>query len=77
MKLLVVEDDAKIAGAAAARADRGGLPGRGRPGRPRRLWRAREGTYDLILLDVMLPGRNGYRVCADLRQAATRRRSSC
>jgi DNA-binding response OmpR family regulator len=30
-------------------------------------WRASEGTYDLVLLDIMLPGRNGYRVCADLR----------
>jgi len=33
------------------------------------LWRARERAYDLILLDVLLPGRNGYRVCADLRRA--------
>jgi DNA-binding response OmpR family regulator len=68
MKLLLVEDDAKLA--AALRRGLGaegfsvtvaadGLEG---------LWRAGEGAYDLILLDVMLPGRNGYRVCADLRR---------
>jgi DNA-binding response OmpR family regulator len=33
------------------------------------LWRATEGTFDLVLLDIMLPGRNGYRICADLRAA--------
>jgi DNA-binding response OmpR family regulator len=69
MKLLVVEDDAKIAGALRrgltaegfqVEVAQDGLDG---------LWRAREGSYDLILLDVMLPGRNGYRVCADLRRA--------
>ncbi len=27
-----------------------------------------EGTFDLIILDVMLPGRNGFDVCRDLRQ---------
>ena len=32
-------------------------------------WKASEGAYDLIVLDIMLPGRNGYRVCADLREA--------
>ncbi|AVZ73222.1 DNA-binding response regulator [Streptomyces lunaelactis] len=31
------------------------------------LWRARENPYDAILLDIMLPGLNGYRVCAALR----------
>ena len=70
MKLLVVEDDAKIAGRAAAGPDRGGLlRSRWRQDGLDGLWRAREGSYDLILLDVMLPGRNGYRVCADLRRA--------
>lgn len=69
MKLLVVEDDAKIAGALRRGLTAEGftveVAGDGAEG----LWRAREGGYDLILLDVLLPGRNGYRVCADLRRA--------
>lgn len=31
------------------------------------LWRAREGAYDAIVLDIMLPGMNGYEVCRTLR----------
>jgi DNA-binding response OmpR family regulator len=33
------------------------------------LWRAREQRYDAMVLDIMLPGRNGYQVCAALRDA--------
>ena len=29
--------------------------------------RAREGGFDLILLDVMLPGRDGFSICRNLR----------
>ena len=31
--------------------------------------RARQQTFDLILLDVMLPGRDGFDVCRELRRA--------
>ena len=31
------------------------------------LWRAREGSYDAIVLDILLPGMNGYKVCKTLR----------
>lgn len=31
------------------------------------LWQATENRYDAIVLDIMLPGRNGYQICADLR----------
>ena len=31
------------------------------------LWMAREGSYDVIVLDIMLPKINGYRVCQSLR----------
>jgi two-component system, OmpR family, response regulator len=33
------------------------------------LWRAREGDYDVVVLDIMLPGLNGYQICAELRKA--------
>jgi two-component system alkaline phosphatase synthesis response regulator PhoP len=32
------------------------------------LERADDGSFDLIILDVMLPGKNGFDVCRDLRQ---------
>jgi two-component system, OmpR family, response regulator len=69
MKLLLVEDDAKVATAVsrglraegyAVETASDGIDG---------LWMATQGAYDLIVLDIMLPGRNGYRVCADLRAA--------
>jgi two-component system, OmpR family, response regulator len=31
------------------------------------LWLARENPYDLLVLDIMLPGVNGYRICSRLR----------
>jgi two-component system alkaline phosphatase synthesis response regulator PhoP len=33
------------------------------------LEKAKKGGYDLILLDVMLPGKSGFDVCRDLRQS--------
>jgi two-component system, OmpR family, response regulator len=32
------------------------------------LWMAREQPYDAIVLDIMLPGINGFKVCATLRE---------
>jgi DNA-binding response OmpR family regulator len=34
--------------------------------------RAREATFDLILLDIMLPGKDGFEVCRELRRAGLR-----
>ena len=30
---------------------------------------ASEGSYDVIVLDIMLPGMNGFKVCEHLREA--------
>ena len=67
VKVLIVEDDKKIATAVVrgleAEGFRVATAFDGHDG----LWRAREGAYDLIVLDIMLPGRSGFQVCADLR----------
>jgi DNA-binding response OmpR family regulator len=34
--------------------------------------RAREGGFDLILLDVMLPGKDGFEICRELRRSGMR-----
>jgi two-component system alkaline phosphatase synthesis response regulator PhoP len=41
------------------------------PDGPSGLARALAGDFDLIILDVMLPGKNGFDVCRDLRQNGT------
>ena len=69
MKLLLVEDDKKIATAVKRGLEAEGFTVEvafdGNDG----LWLATESTYDLLVLDIMLPGRNGYKICADLREA--------
>jgi two-component system, OmpR family, response regulator len=69
MKLLVVEDDVKVATVVKRGLEAEGFTVEvsfdGNDG----LWLATEGSYDLIVLDIMLPGRNGYQICADLRAA--------
>ncbi|GAA3968440.1 response regulator transcription factor [Actinomadura viridis] len=67
MRLLIVEDErrlaASLAGGLAAEGFAVEVVHDGREG----LRRALDREYDLIILDIMLPGMNGYRVCAELR----------
>jgi len=67
VKLLLVEDDDKIATAVKRGLEAEGFTVEVASNGPDGLWRATEGGYDLIVLDIMLPGRNGYQICADLR----------
>jgi len=69
VKLLLVEDDRKIAAAVRRGLQAEGFTVEVAHDGIDGLWLATEGSYDLILLDIMLPGRNGYRICADLREA--------
>jgi DNA-binding response OmpR family regulator len=69
VKLLLVEDDAKLAGAVRRGLQAEGFAVEIASDGDEGLWRATEGAFDLIVLDIMLPGRNGFRVCADLRAA--------
>jgi len=69
MRLLIVEDEKRLALSLARGLTAEGyavdVVHDGREG----LHRATDGTYDLLILDIMLPGMNGYRVCAALRAA--------
>jgi DNA-binding response OmpR family regulator len=69
MKVLLIEDDKKI-----ATAVKRGLEGEGfvvdiaftgTDG----LWMATEGVYDALIVDLLLPGKNGFQICAELREA--------
>jgi DNA-binding response OmpR family regulator len=69
MRLLIVEDEKRLAVSLAKGLTAEGyavdVVHDGTDG----LHRASEGSYDLVILDIMLPGMNGYRVCAALRAA--------
>ena len=69
MRILVVDDDAALLRALRRGLEAEGFAvdtaGDGTEGE----WLARENPYDVVVLDVMLPGRDGYDVCARLRDA--------
>lgn len=68
MKILLVEDDQKIAAAVKRGLESEGFAVEVAFDGKHGLWLATEGSYDLIVLDIMLPSRNGYEICADLRE---------
>lgn len=68
MKVLLIEDDKKLATAVKRGLEGDGfgvdVAFDGVDG----LWMATESTYDAIVLDLMLPNKNGFKVCSELRQ---------
>lgn len=67
--MLIVEDDKKIATATRRGLEAEGFNVEVALDGTTGLLMALEGGYDLIILDILLPGRNGYQICADLREA--------
>jgi DNA-binding response OmpR family regulator len=68
MRVLVVEDERPLAGGIKRGLEAEGfavdIAFDGTDG----LERANDGDYDAIVLDIMLPGMNGYKVCSSLRE---------
>jgi two-component system OmpR family response regulator len=67
MRILVVEDERRLAGSLRAGLEAEGFAVDTAYDGQEGLWFARENAYDAILLDIMLPGLNGYKVCEALR----------
>src|ERR1700710_462359 len=68
MRVLVVEDETRMAAGIRRGLEAEGyavdVASNGIDG----LWFAQENTYDVIVLDIMLPGMNGFQLCATLRR---------
>ncbi|MFI6288186.1 response regulator transcription factor [Streptomyces sp. NPDC051018] len=71
MRLLIVEDEKRLALSLAKGLTAEGYAVDVVHDGTEGLHRALEGAYDLVLLDIMLPGMNGYRVCGALRAAGS------
>ncbi|MEU5161732.1 response regulator transcription factor [Streptomyces sp. NPDC020875] len=69
MRLLIVEDERRLALSLARGLTAEGYAVDVVHDGTEGLHRASEGGYDLVILDIMLPGMNGYRVCGALRAA--------
>jgi two-component system, OmpR family, response regulator len=68
MRVLVVEDERRLAAGLRDGLEAEGLAVDVALDGTDGLWLARENSYDAIVLDIMLPGVNGYKICATLRR---------
>src|SRR5438309_3428844 len=69
MKVLLVEDDPKMAAQVRRGLTENGNATDVAVDGEDAFWMARAHAYDAIVLDVMLPGRDGFATCAALREA--------
>ncbi len=69
MRILVVEDEKRLAAGLRSGLEAEGFAVDVALDGTEGYWRATEYAYDAIVLDIMLPGMNGYKVCAALREA--------
>jgi two-component system, OmpR family, alkaline phosphatase synthesis response regulator PhoP len=68
LRILLVEDEPGLSMTISDLLREEGYEVDTAPDGPRGLDKALRGGFDLIILDVMLPGKSGFEVCRDLRQ---------
>jgi DNA-binding response OmpR family regulator len=68
MRILVVEDEKRVAAAVRRGLEAEGFTVDVALDGTEGYWRASEQRYDAVVLDILLPGMNGYKVCEKLRE---------
>jgi two-component system OmpR family response regulator len=68
MRVLVVEDEVRMAALLKRGLEEDGYAVDVAATGPDAIWQATEFTYDIVILDVMLPGADGFEVCRRLRE---------
>lgn len=69
MRVLVVDDEKRLAAALRRGLEAEGFAVDVALDGNEGMWLASEHSYDAIILDIMLPGLNGYQICGQLREA--------
>jgi two-component system copper resistance phosphate regulon response regulator CusR len=72
MRILIIEDDSKVSGAVSAGLSAEGYVTRSAATGEEGFFLANREHYDLILLDLLLPGRSGFEILEALREQGIR-----
>lgn len=67
-EILLVDDDRQLVRSLALVLEEAGYSVRVAPNGEKAMQQVRQKSPDLVLLDVMMPGRNGFDICEDLRE---------
>src|SRR3990170_1967167 len=68
MRVLVVEDEKRLAAGLKKGLEAEGFAADVALDGTDGLWMAREHPYDALVLDILLPGVNGFKICSSLRE---------
>ncbi len=71
MRVLVIDDDSEMLSALSAGLGAEGFQVEGAPDGVEGLWMATENEFDIVVLDLMLPGISGFEVCRRIRQTGS------
>ena len=71
LRVLLIDDDVRLFDLLSSYLEQNGFHVTGAPDGPRGLAALEAGTFDVVLLDVMMPGMDGIDVCRRIRQKNT------
>src|SRR5512139_3977350 len=71
LRVLLIDDDTRLHELLSSYLEQNGLHVTAAPDGPRGLAALETGTFDAVLLDLMMPGMDGIEVCRRIRQKST------